>query len=244
MVSVSLGVATLSPVRAASSISSVAVTNRRPSAGTRLPASISTMSPGTSCSASISMAWPSRRTRAMFFIIFSSAARLASALDSPRMPSTALKTVSTTSMIDVRTSRVTTRLMTAAPSRMICMKSLYWRRKACSPVSFFLAASTLGPYCCRRCCASAALNPLAGSTFSCCATASGASAYHFVCSVVGVGIGSAMVRHSLAFNISQESGGMDSRAPRSRPSTAAWAASPSRAAPLRRGPGSGGGRCS
>ncbi len=43
---------------------------------------MSTMSPGTSSSASISMAWPSRRTRAMFFIIFSSAARLASALDS------------------------------------------------------------------------------------------------------------------------------------------------------------------
>ena len=103
MASASLDEATLSPVSAASSISSVAVTNRRPSAGTRLPASISTMSPGTSCSASISIAWPSRRTRAMFFIIFSSAARLASALDSPRMPSTALKTVSTTSMIDVRT---------------------------------------------------------------------------------------------------------------------------------------------
>ena len=51
MASVSLGEATLSPVSAASSISSVAVTNRRPSAGTRLPASISTMSPGTNCSA-------------------------------------------------------------------------------------------------------------------------------------------------------------------------------------------------
>ena len=185
MASVSLGEATLSPVRAASSISRVAVTNRRPSAGTRLPASISTMSPGTSCSASISMAWPSRRTRAMFFIIFSSAARLASALDSPRRPSTALKIVRTTSTIVVPTSRVTTRLSTAAPSRMICMKSLYWRRKACQPDSFFLAASSLGPYCCKRCCASAALKPFAGSTFSCSATASGVIAYHFGCSCGG-----------------------------------------------------------
>ena len=185
MVSASLDEATLSPVSAASSISSVAVTKRRPSAGTRLPASISTMSPGTSSSASISMAWPSRRTRAMFFIIFVSAARLASALDSPRMPNTALKIVSTTSMIDVRTSRVTTRLSTAAPSRMICMKSLYWRRKACKPDSFFVAASSLRPYCCKRCCASAALKPLAGSTFSCWATASNVSAYQFGCSVVG-----------------------------------------------------------
>ena len=183
--SMSLGEATLSPVRAASSISRVAATNRRPSAGTRLPASISTMSPGTSSSDSISMAWPSRRTRAMFFIIFSSAARLASALDSPRRPNTALKTVRTTSMIDVRTSRVTTRLSTAAPSRMICMKSLYWRRKACQPDSFFLAARMLAPYCCRRCCASAALSPFAGSTFSCPATASGVIAYHFGCAPAG-----------------------------------------------------------
>ena len=177
--SVSLGVATLSPVRAASSISRVAVTNRRPSAGTRLPASISTMSPGTSPSDSISMAWPSRRTRLMFFIIFSSADRLASALDSPRRPRTALKIVRPTSTIVVPTSRVTTRLSTAAPSKIHCMKSWYWRRKACKPDSFFLAARTLGPYCCKRCCASAALSPFAGSTFSCWATASVVRLYHF-----------------------------------------------------------------
>ena len=37
--------------------------------------------------------------------------------------------------------RVKTRLTTAAPKRMICMKSRYWRRKACQPDSFFFAAS-------------------------------------------------------------------------------------------------------
>ena len=44
--------------------------------GSRLPASISTMSPGTSPSESISMASPSRRPRAMFFNIFCSAPTL------------------------------------------------------------------------------------------------------------------------------------------------------------------------
>ena len=58
------------------------------------------------------------------------------------------------------------------------MKSWYWRRKACKPDSFFLSTSLFGPYCCRRCCASAALKPLVGSTFSCPATASGVIAYH------------------------------------------------------------------
>ena len=58
----SLDEATLSPVSAASSISSVAVTNSRPSAGTTSPASTSTTSPGTTCSRSICCAAPSRRT--------------------------------------------------------------------------------------------------------------------------------------------------------------------------------------
>ena len=171
MVSVSFSVGVLSPVRAASSISRVAATNRRPSAGTRLPASISTTSPGTSPSASISIAWPSRRTRAMFLSIFSSAERLASALASPRRPSTALPTVRNTSTSVVPTCPVK-KLTAAAASRIICMKSWYWRRKACSPDSFFLAARRLGPYCCSRCSASAALNPLAGSIPRRCATSS------------------------------------------------------------------------
>ena len=57
--SVDLPTGRLSPVSAASSISRVAATQTRPSAGTRLPASTSTTSPGTSSSASISIAWPS-----------------------------------------------------------------------------------------------------------------------------------------------------------------------------------------
>ncbi len=118
-------------MRAASSISRVAATISRPSAGTRLPASKRTMSPGTSSAASISIAAPSRRTRAMSFNIFSRAARLASAFDSCRRPSTALNTVRPTRTIVVPDSPVTTWFTTAAPTRMICIRSWYWRRKAC-----------------------------------------------------------------------------------------------------------------
>jgi hypothetical protein len=55
-------------------------------------------------------------------------------------------------------------LAAAATNRTICIRSRYWRRKACQPDSFFLSARWFGPYCCKRCCASAALKPLAGST--------------------------------------------------------------------------------
>ena len=72
----------LSPVKAASSISSVAATVIRPSAGTRFPASTNTTSPGTNSTASTSSTWPSRRTRAMVFIIEARAATLSSAFAS------------------------------------------------------------------------------------------------------------------------------------------------------------------
>ena len=144
--SVDLPTGRLSPVSAASSISSVAATQTRPSAGTRLPASTSTTSPGTSSSASISMAWPSRRTRAIVFIICASALTLSSAFASCRRPMTALNTVSPASTTTVPTSWVTIRLITAAASRTICMKSWYWRRNAWSPDSFFAPASWFGPW--------------------------------------------------------------------------------------------------
>ena len=99
--SIDLPTGRLSPVSAASSISSVAATKIRPSAGMRLPASTRTTSPGTSSSASISIAWPSRRTRAIVFIIWASASTLSSAFASWRRPITALKTVSPASRIDV-----------------------------------------------------------------------------------------------------------------------------------------------
>ena len=99
--SIDLPTGRLSPVSAASSISRVAATQIRPSAGIRLPASTSTTSPGTRFSASISMAWPSRRTRAIVFIICARALTLSSAFASCRSPITALKRVSPASTMDV-----------------------------------------------------------------------------------------------------------------------------------------------
>jgi hypothetical protein len=162
--SVTLATGRLSPVRAASSISRVAATQIRPSAGTRLPASISTTSPGTSSEASTSSAWPSRRTRAIVFIIWASALTLSSALASWRNPITALNTVSPASTTAVPTSPVTTRLTTAAPSRMSCMTSRYWRTNACRPDSFLAPASRFGPWDRSRLRASSTLRPRSGST--------------------------------------------------------------------------------
>ena len=80
--SVLFSTATLSPVRAPSSICSVAATITRPSAGTRSPASTTTMSPGTIWSAGTSVTSPSRRTLATACISAPRAAAAASALPS------------------------------------------------------------------------------------------------------------------------------------------------------------------
>ena len=77
-----LGDGTLSPVRADSSISRVAAVRIRASAGTRSPASMLTMSPGTSWSIGSSTSSLPRRTLALTTIIFSRADALASALPS------------------------------------------------------------------------------------------------------------------------------------------------------------------
>ena len=89
-----LGVGTLSPVSADSSISRVAAVRMRASAGTRSPASMLTMSPGTSWSIGISASSPFRRTLALTTIIFWRAEALASALPSWFIAIQALKTVS------------------------------------------------------------------------------------------------------------------------------------------------------
>ena len=80
-----------SPVRADSSTSTLCAASRRPSAGTRSPASSSTTSPGTIALASISSTRPARRTRAIGASIFFSAASVFSARYSCQKPSTALK---------------------------------------------------------------------------------------------------------------------------------------------------------
>ena len=120
--SVLFSTATLSPVRAPSSIWSVAAMITRPSAGTRSPASTSTTSPGTIWSAGTSVTSPSRRTLATAFIILPRAAAAASALPSWWYPSQALNSVSRKSPTPVRYSPIS-RLTTAATTSTICMYS-------------------------------------------------------------------------------------------------------------------------
>ncbi len=70
----------LSPVRAASSIFSAAVSTSRPSAGTAQPASSSTTSPGTSSRLATVAGRPPRSTRLWAAVIFCSASMAFSAL--------------------------------------------------------------------------------------------------------------------------------------------------------------------
>jgi hypothetical protein len=134
-----------SPVRPASSISSVADTRIRPSAGTLSPASKLTMSPGTSSSAGIPSISPSRRTRAVMISICRRAATLSAALPSWCRPITALSTVRPSTTMPVDTSWRATMLTTAAPTRTSCIRSRYWRRNAFQPGSLASSASLLGP---------------------------------------------------------------------------------------------------
>ena len=113
----SLPTACDSPVSADSSISTLCAASRRPSAGTRSPASSSTTSPGTIWLASISSTRPARRTRATGASMFLSAASVFSARYSCQKPSTAL---------NITTTRITVTLfmspmkaaITAATSNM------------------------------------------------------------------------------------------------------------------------------
>ncbi len=96
------GVGTLSPVRADSSISRVAAARIRASAGTRSPASMLTMSPGTSWSIGRSTSSPLRRVLALTESVWLRASAAADALLSWFMPITALPSVSRMSMTPVK----------------------------------------------------------------------------------------------------------------------------------------------
>ena len=119
-VCVPLAAGVLSPVSADSSICSALAAMIRPSAGTSSPAAISTTSPVTTCSAGITDSDPSRRTRAVAFIIDLRAFMALSALPSWRMPMTAFSIVSKTSSIPVLHSLISSDT-SAAATRMICM---------------------------------------------------------------------------------------------------------------------------
>src|SRR5690242_12873233 len=146
--SVPLATGRLSPVSADSATSSVAARSSRPSAGTTSPASIETMSPGTSCSAAISRSWLSRMTLALRIIIFCRAVTAAAAFPSCCRPRTALKSVSRTS----------------------CIRSAYWRTNARHRGSALPASNVLSPIRSVRAAASAEVRPCCPSTCSACST--------------------------------------------------------------------------
>ena len=119
-VAASLAAGTLSPVSADSSICSALDAMIRPSAGTWSPAEMRMTSPTTSSSAGISDSAPSRRTRAVAFIIDLSAFIALSALPSCRRPTTAFSTVRASSSTAVLHSLIS-KDTTAAAIKMICM---------------------------------------------------------------------------------------------------------------------------
>ncbi len=154
---------TLSPVRADSSISSVAARMIRPSAGTTSPASTLRMSPGTIWSAGISTTCPSRITLAFTSIIEARAATAFAALPSWFRPMKALTSVRMIRRRPVWAWPIGKQTMPAT-SRTICIGSAYWRRKARQRGSFFPSANLFAPKAWSLLAASAVVRPASAVT--------------------------------------------------------------------------------
>lgn len=166
-----LATVTDSPVSADSSTCSCAISIRRRSAGIWLPASSSTMSPGTRVLAGTTCAWPSRSTVACAAASWRSAAMAWSARQAWTTPMTALSTTM------IRMTTVSVRLpirpeTTAAPSSTSTMKSVNCCSTRAGQRRSWVLASSLLPCCAARRWASSALRPCSGLTACCCARAS------------------------------------------------------------------------
>ena len=172
----SLGTGALSPVSAASCTSSVAEETIRPSAGTTSPASIRTMSPGTSLVDSSSAIWPERRTRACGTCSFASASTLARALSSWLVPITTLNNTSpsTTSAVAIWTIA---KLAATTISSMMFIGLTSWPHATAHTLGGGSAGSSFGPYSASRRSTSAAASPSSVSTPSCAVTSCAGSAY-------------------------------------------------------------------
>jgi len=109
---------------------------------------------------------PSRRTVAVVTSIFFRASREASAFDSWTKPIVALSSTTRAMTTGVSHSRVTTKLITAAISRMMISRSWNCRRNALQRGSFVASASWFGPSRSSRRVASAADSPSRTSTSS------------------------------------------------------------------------------
>ena len=154
---------TLSPVRAASSILSDALSSRRPSAGTASPASSSTTSPGTSRLLSSTRCSPPRSTLHFAAVMVCSASMAASALLSCTTPSTALSSTTARMMnTSVKLSPESAFVAAdtaAAAIRMSSIGSFSCWKKRWRSVAFGASCSLFGPCRSRRAVASSAVRP-------------------------------------------------------------------------------------
>jgi len=169
--SVRFSTVTDSPVSVDSSTFSCAASSRRRSAGIWLPASSSTMSPGTRLLAATGCDWPPRSTCACAAASWRSAAIAWSARRAWLKPITAFSsTMTTITRVSMR-SPTSPDTMAAASSTRI-MKSLNWSSSSAHQGRSVCVASSLAPCCCRRRAASSALRPLAASLCRACSRCS------------------------------------------------------------------------
>ena len=154
----SLATGALSPVSAASWVSSVAERMIRPSAGTMSPASTSTMSPTTTSRAGTCTMCPLRTTRVCGTCIFDSASTLALALSSWREPRTMLSAMSSATMIPVGTSPMA-KLTAVTAMSMMFIGSRSCSIATCQTDGGFSPVISFGPSRARRAAASAWVSP-------------------------------------------------------------------------------------
>src|SRR5262245_51453170 len=179
-VAASLPIGALSPVSAASCVSSVADRTIRPSAGTMSPASTSTTSPGTTSTAGTMATEPSRTTLACGTCRFASAVTLARAFNSWRDPSTTFNSTSSATMMPVETSPIA-KLTTVTATSMMFIGSRSCPSATAQTDGGFSLVISFGPYCDSRLAASAALNPDVASVPNDPATSETSRAYGGAC---------------------------------------------------------------
>ncbi len=138
----------------------VATSRRRRSAGTMLPASSKTMSPGTSLRAGISCSAPSRRTRTMGLDICLRAAMAFSARYSWMKPSTPKRiTMERMAIPSVKSPRRKERKAAAIKIRI--MGSMNWASSMRQAGREIVSCNSFGPWAARRSVASAEERPSA-----------------------------------------------------------------------------------
>jgi hypothetical protein len=173
----SLATGALSPVSAASWVSSVAERMIRPSAGAMSHASTSTMSPTTTSRAGTCTMCPPRTTRVCGTCIFDSASTLALALSSWREPRTTLSRMSSATMIPVGTSPMA-KLTAVTAMSMMFIGSRSCSIATCQTDGGFSPVISFGPSRARRAAASAWVSPWAASVSRAATTAASSCANH------------------------------------------------------------------